>query len=157
MRPASFSIIPAQAIIFATEVFSQSATPDTTSVSGQIAYSPSLFGIVVKLIISMVLIVGLIYLTMYLLKKINNRAAGGGVIGDTVRIIGRTFLSPKQALYLVRIGKKYAILGATENNVNMISELNDDEAQKIESREIGENSGSRGGKFAEIFKGLIRQ
>lgn len=152
--PASLILV---ALLFAGDILAQTGAADSASVSPQNIYSPSLFGIVIKLIISMVVIVGLIYLSMYFLKKINSRAAGGGIIGDTIKIIGRTFLSPKQSLYLVKIGDRYAILGATEQSVSMISELSEEEAAKFESRGKAPGDSSPGSKFAEIFKGIIRQ
>ncbi len=138
-------------------VLAQTSSPDSTAVLPEFNYSPSLFGIVVKLIISMVLIVGLIYLFTYLFKKLNGRVSGGGAIGDTIKIIGRTYLSPKQILYLVKIGGKYSVLGATESSINMISQLDDEEAHKLENLPNKTGIESSGGRFAEILKGIIRQ
>lgn len=136
--------------------FAQTAEIDSLATLPQLDYSPSLTGIIFKLIFSMALIVGLIYLTTFLIKKVNTRAAGGGLVGDTIKIVGRTFLSPKQALYLVKIGERYTVLGATENNINMISELSDSEAEHFRNTE--KNPTVQGGsKFADIFKGLIKQ
>lgn len=143
--------------VFATDVLAQTIVPDSASAPAQDIYSPSLFGIVAKLIISMVVIVGLIYLSMYFLKKINSRAAGGGIIGDTIKIIGRTFLSPKQSLYLVKIGERYTIIGATEQNVSMIGELSEEEAAKFESQGKAPGDSATRSRFAEIFKGIIKQ
>ncbi len=143
--------------LFAGDIFAQTVETDSASVSPQNIYSPSLFGIVAKLIISMVVIVGLIYLSMYFLKKINSRAAGGGIIGDTIKIIGRTFLSPKQSLYLVKIGDRYTIIGATEQSVSMIGELSEEEAAKFESQGKAPGDSSPRSKFAAIFRGIIRQ
>lgn len=39
-------------------------------------------------------------------------------------IIESTRLSPKQALHLVRIGEQYYLVGATDQNLNLISEVN---------------------------------
>ena len=143
--------------VFAAEVLAQTVPSDSASAQPQNIYSPSLFGIVVKLIISMVVIVGLIYLSMYFLKKINSRAAGGGIIGDTIKIIGRTFLSPKQSLYLVKIGERYTIIGATEQSVSMIGELSQKEAAKFESQGKASGDSSTRSRFADIFKGIIKQ
>ncbi len=154
-------ILPAALIlvvsVFAADIFAQTVASDSASAPTQNVYSPSLFGIVAKLIISMVIIVGLIYLSMYFLKKINSRAAGGGIIGDTIKIIGRTFLSPKQSLYLVKIGERYTIIGATEQSVSMIGELSKAEAEKFESRGKAPGDSSTRSKFADIFKGIIKQ
>ena len=82
---------------------------------------------------------------------------GGGSIGDAIKIIGRTHLSPKQALYMVRIGKRYVVLGATESAISMISELNEQETEKFEQRDQKPATDSQGMKFGDILKGIIRQ
>lgn len=135
----------------------QTTTVDTTLVPPATDYSPSLTGIIFKLIISMILIVGLIYLSMYLIKKINSRATGGGIVGDTIKVIGRTFISPKQSLYLVKIGKRYTVLGATESNINMITELSEQEAREFDNRDNKSSSIPAGSRFADVFKGMIKR
>ncbi len=143
-------------IALCSACFAQTADIDSLTSLPQLDYSPSLIGIIFKLLLSMVLIVGLIYLSTFLIKKVNTRAAGGGTVGDTIKIIGRTFLSPKQALYLVKIGERYAVLGATENNINMIRELSGSEAEYFKNTKKNP-AGPAGSKFAAIFKGLIKQ
>jgi flagellar biosynthetic protein FliO len=144
-------------VFFGVGALAQTTAVDSTVVPTGNEYSPSMAGIIFKLILSMILIVGLIYLSMYLIKKVNNRAVGGGIVGDTVKVIGRTFISPKQSLYLVKIGQRYTILGATESNINLITELSDQEARDFDNRENKPVSISAGSKFAEIFKGIIKQ
>jgi|GEM_PF-1513197 len=156
MRKFSF-IVFLLTVFFSISALAQTTAVDSTVVPSGTEYSPSLAGIIFKLIASMILIVGLIYLSMYLIKKVNNRAVGGGIVGDTVKVIGRIFISPKQSLYLVKIGHRYAILGATESNINMITELNDQEARDFDNRENKPASITTGSKFAEIFKGIIKQ
>ncbi len=157
MRKIALTLLIPVVLLSAGDILSQTVETDSASVSPPNIYSPSLFGIVVKLLISMVVIIGLIYLSMYFLKKINSRAAGGGIIGDTIKIIGRTFLSPKQSLYLVKIGDRYAIIGATEQSVSMIGELSEKEAAKFESQGKTPGDTSPRSRFAEVLKGIIRQ
>ena len=144
-------------VFFSLDALAQIPLSDTSYAPATADYSPSMAGIILKLILSMILIVGLIYLSMYLIKKVNARAAGGGFIGDTIKIIGRTFISPKQALYLVKIGQRFVVLGATENAISMINELTDQEAKDFENRETKAAFGSSGSKFAVMLKGIIKQ
>ena len=135
----------------------QTTDMDSSIIAPPQDYSPSMAGIIIKLLLSMILIIGLIYFTTFLIKKINNRAVGGGSIGDAIKIIGRTHLSPKQALYMVRIGKRYVVLGATESAISMISKLNEQETEKFEQRDQKPATDSQGMKFGDILKGIIRQ
>lgn len=153
----SLSLVIALVLFLGADIPAQTTTVDSTLSPSPTDYSPSLAGIIFKLIISMILIVGLIYLSMYLIKKVNNRAVGGGIVGDTIKVIGRTFISPKQSLYLVKIGQRYTVLGSTESNINKITELSDQEAKDFDNRETKPLSNPAGSRFAEIFKGIIKQ
>jgi len=135
----------------------QDGTPDSTAAPVREIYSPSLFGILVKLVISLGLIIGLIYLSTYLMKRFNSRVTGGGGFGETIKVMGRTYLSPKQSLYLVKIGGKYAVIGATDQSVSKIADLEEDEIAKSDSHKTSSEYGESRGKFAEIFKGLIKR
>ena len=145
------------AVNFGTKAYAQFAGSDSTSVPVQPDFSPSITGIIFKLIISMIFIVGLIYFSMYLIKKVNSRATGGGISGETIKVMGRTFISPKQSLYLVKIAQRYAILGATESNINLITELSDDEAKDFDNRERKSATISPGARFSDILKGLTKR
>ena len=137
--------------------FAQSVSGDSTSTPINDMYSPSLFGILVKLVISLVLIIGLIYLSTYFMKKLNTRAAGGGNVGDTIKIVGRTFLSPKQSLFLVKIGQRYTVLGVSDQNINAITELTKEEASGFETSNPSSVDSDQRGKFSEMFKGILRR
>lgn len=49
---------------------------------------------------------------------------------DRIKILSRTSLGPKQHLYLVKADEKCILLGATDQNIQKITELGGDERQK---------------------------
>ncbi|MEE9553066.1 MAG: flagellar biosynthetic protein FliO [candidate division Zixibacteria bacterium] len=157
MRIITFLHTVAITLITSVNAASQTAGGDSTYAPINEIYSPSLFGILVKLAISLVFIVGLIYLSTYFMKKLNSRAAGGGNVGDTIKIIGRTFLAPKQSLFLVKIGQKYKVLGVSDHGINPIAELTEEEASSFEVRNERPSDKTSQGKFSEIFKGILRR
>jgi flagellar biosynthetic protein FliO len=140
---------------FAGNALAQTSSDNVMPVPSPAAYAPSMFGIIIKLIFSMILIVGLIYLSSYFLKKMNSRSAGTGSVSDIIKVLGRSYIAPKQCLYVVKIGDRYSVLGATESNINFISELSKEEADKYEK--VGVKSGENAGfaKFSDIFKGKL--
>jgi flagellar biosynthetic protein FliO len=139
----------------AVRALAQVANGDTLAIPGPSSYAPSMFGIVVKLIISMVIIIGLIYFSTYFLKKLNSRGSGGSV-GDAIKVLGRTFISPKQCLYLVKIGEKYAILGATDSNISMITEMSKDDAEKFDKQGTKGKDANQPARFSDFLKGMMR-
>lgn len=157
MKVLSSSISVGAILFFATPLLAQTTYPDTISIPNPISYAPSMMGIVVKLVISMVLIIGLIYLSMYFLKKMNSRTSGTGFTGEAIKVINRTYISPKQCLYLVKIGNKYKVLGATDSNINLISDLDIEEAAKLEKQGISSPGAAMRPKFGNLFRGMMRR
>ena len=78
--------------------------------------------LIIRLFLSLVLIIGLIYLSLFLLKKSSlglkkNRA------GDLIQVLERCYISPKKGIFIVKIGSKLLALGVTENQISLLSEL----------------------------------
>jgi flagellar protein FliO/FliZ len=157
VKVLSSSISVGAFIFFATRLSAQTTYPDTVSIPNPINYAPSMVGIIVKLVLSMVLIVGLIYLSMYFLKKMNSRTSGTGFTGEAIKVISRTYISPKQCLYLVKIGGKYKVLGATDSNINLISEIDVEEAAKFEKQGISNPIVTMRPGFGDLFRGMMRR
>lgn len=135
----------------------QKTAGDTLIVPNPVNYTPSMFGIVVKLVFAMALIVGLIYLSTYFLKRLNSQGRGAASLGDVIKVMGRTFIAPKQCLYIVKIGEKYAILGATDSSINYISELSPQDIEKyVRPGTPGKDSVLPRAKFGDILKGIIK-
>jgi len=88
--------------------------------------------LILRLFVSLVLIIGLIYLSLYLLKKSSlglkkNRA------GDLVQVLERSYISPKKGIFIVKIGSRVVALGVTETQINLLSEVNVDQDSKTDS------------------------
>jgi len=96
-----------------------------------INYGSGIASIIFKLFISLIIIVGLIYFTVYLLRKISNRTLPG--TNNLIKVIGKTYLTPKQSLYIVKLGLTYSVLGVGENSVNFIKDLSVEETKTLQS------------------------
>jgi flagellar protein FliO/FliZ len=90
----------------------------------QVTPMPSMFNLFFKLIISLVIIAGLSYLMMKLLRK-NMKALSGGV---AINVLDQYSFSFNKSIYITQIVGKVYVLGVTENNINMITEITDQEA-----------------------------
>lgn len=112
-------------------------------------YGPGIAGIAFKLVLSLVLIIGMIYLSVFFLKKLNNR----NLINTSgyVEVVGKTYLTPKQSLFIVKLGSSYAILGVGENSVNLIKELSAEEVEPL--RQNSEKPKS----FQNVLKTVLRR
>ncbi|MCP4583181.1 MAG: flagellar biosynthetic protein FliO [candidate division Zixibacteria bacterium] len=107
---------------------------DTLSTMPQVPdvnYSPGIASIIFKLIVSLIIIVGLIYFTVFMLKKIGSRTMPNG--NDLIKIVGKSYLTPKQSLYIVKLGMSYSVLGVGDNSVNLIKELSTEEVASFQT------------------------
>jgi flagellar biosynthetic protein FliO len=110
-------------------------------------YSPGIASIIFKLILSLVVIVGLIYLTVYMLKKIGNKGlpSGEGII----KVVSKSYLTPKQSLFIVKLGSTYSVIGVGDNSVSHIKDLPSGEVETVEA------SYNKAKGFQNVFKSVL--
>jgi flagellar biosynthetic protein FliO len=70
---------------------------------------------------ALLLIIGIIYLSVWLMKKYTNGRMAGG--GGLISIVERRHLTPKQALYLIKIGEKHLLIGASDSGLQKLSDI----------------------------------
>jgi flagellar protein FliO/FliZ len=75
-----------------------------------------------------------------------------GASGGTVRIVDRTFLAPKKAIYLVEVGGRTLALGVTDTQISPLSEWQEGEL-KIEAKPVP----TRGGAAFRQILDQVRQ
>ncbi|MFH1570963.1 MAG: flagellar biosynthetic protein FliO [Gemmatimonadota bacterium] len=109
----------------------------------------SLFGLLVKVGLGLSFVVGLAWGCVYLLKK---SSLGQQFAPSTsgVRILERSFLAPKKAIYLVEIGDRALALGVTDESITVLSRWRAGELH------LPERQGRAGG-FASQFRSLLKR
>jgi flagellar biosynthetic protein FliO len=96
--------------------FSGGAAPQTTAGEFSSLY---FVGVAVKLGGVLLMIVGFGVLAMRWARNPRRLGRGGQMkVAESIR------LSPKQALHLVQVGNQYFLVGATDQNIGLISEVN---------------------------------
>ena len=99
-------------------------TEGTTEDSVADYKAPSTTGFIVKTIVVLVLVVAAIYGIMLFFKKKNNTAKSDD---DFLRRVSSLQLSPGKSIEIVSLIDKAYILGVTDSNINLISEVEDKE------------------------------
>ena len=102
-----------------------------------------------RALFSLILIIGLIYFIMYLLRRATGREKRGLMDRRMFGIVGRIYLAPKKSIYLVRAGEKILVLGVG-NEIHLLLIMKDDEITKSLRDEPGNSLGIRG--FSEYLK-----
>lgn len=77
-----------------------------------------------------------------------------------IRIVDRTGLEARKTLYVVEVAGKWLLVSASEEGVQLISELDPNNAREMEASRIAESTSARGamikGKsFAEKLDALV--
>lgn len=76
-----------------------------------------------RIAITLVVVVAIIYLTVYLLRKLSGNRMGGVGRGKTVQVIEQTYLAPKKSVCLLKLADRAVLVGITDNNISLLSEF----------------------------------
>jgi flagellar biosynthetic protein FliO len=96
------------------------AKTDTLSASPTTGLTESVLPSITRLGLSLLAIVVIIYATVFLMKKLSGNKIGRG---RTIQIIEQTYLAPKKSVCLLKLADRVVLVGITENNINMLTEL----------------------------------
>ncbi len=87
----------------------------------QVTPMPSMVALFFKLLISLLIIVGLMYLTMKVLRK-NMKVLSRGI---NINVLDQYTFSLNKGIYITQIVDKVYVLGVTDQNINLITEIGD--------------------------------
>jgi len=101
-----------------------------------------------KMIGVLALVVGLLLGCLYLLRRLSPALNRGGLLSTEMRLLGQYPLGPKRILALVKVGSRTLLLGVTEANINLLTEVQD---QDLIARLEGPKEGN-GAKFGRLLR-----
>lgn len=78
---------------------------------------------VARVLTSLVIVVGLVYLTMVFLRRYGGVGNAQTQEQRLMRVVGNLSLGPGRALHLVEVGSRKLVVGSTATNVTMLAEL----------------------------------
>ena len=111
------------------------------------AESPGLGAMLAKLVVPLFGVVGLIYLVAWVVKKklgIKGMATGRGDLSEVVEV---TPLGGQRFVYLVRVADRLMVLGVTQDSINALGEVSEDEL-------IRSIQGGAARDFSQILRGV---
>ncbi len=85
---------------------------------------------------SLLLIVGFIYVVVFLMRKFTGSKLGTAGKGKAIQVIEQTYLAPKKSICLIKLGERAVLVGITEANVNMLTEFNWDELPELDRKKV---------------------
>ena len=119
------------ATLFVSSQASQVTLATLGAQSAPPVYTPGMFPSLGKIFLALIVVIGAIYLCVWLLRRAMGRHVSSGRRQDVIETLETTFIGPKKSLAVVRVGKRAAVVAITETSVSMLLELSSVEAQEI--------------------------
>lgn len=113
---------------------------------------PNLFWELVKVVLALGFVLATAYLIFQFLSKKNPLLSRG----QFINIIESSYLAPNRNISIVEAGSKFLILGVTEQNINLLAEINDQQViallrENMERQDRGKKEDS----FADHLAGFL--
>jgi len=102
----------------------------------------------IKTALALALVVALIFLVRYALRRVGAAARTGGG-GDVIEVLARTSVSPKQQLLLVRLADRLVLVGSGPAGMASLSEIREPQEVRDVLKAL---ETSRGGALAQLFR-----
>lgn len=119
--------------------------------------APGLLETIFKLIISLLFVIGLIYILMIALKFFYVRASIPMRTEGVVKVLAKEYLEDKKSLYVIEFGRRVLLLGATPESISQLAEVTDiaekDEIKAKSDEYISKYRMKNETKFSEELKG----
>ena len=91
-------------------------------------------GLLWKSISGLIVVLALILVGVVVLRRVLPGARGMGE-SSALTVIGRTYLAPKSALFLVKVGRRILVVGNTPGGLTRVAEIDDpDEVERVCAR-----------------------
>ena len=119
--------------------------------SGGAGGDESITGNIGNMAMSLLFVVGLIVVGVLVLRRLFPGMRGGNA-GGPVQVIGKHFLSPKQQLFLVKIGSRVVVIGAAGGNLSQVCQITD--AEEIASL-VSQCEQTNSASISRSFRGLF--
>lgn len=141
-------------LFFSPLVFLQEGLDTARVVSPVPSPEPLNMGwLLVKTAAFLILIVALILVSVYLLKKYVFGASAFGKNAEWIQVLGQIQIQPKKYLALVRVLDKVLLVGFSDSTMQTLTEFDDPEKiQPFLDRLEQQPSAWSEGRFLEIFK-----
>lgn len=104
-----------------------------------------------RIIIALASVIGLILLMRAFYRRVSGAAGSRG--SKLVTVLSRSFISPKQQVLVLEIGKRLLVVGDSGGHMNSLCEITDpDEIATLIGRSRSASSAKGSNAFASVFK-----
>jgi flagellar biosynthetic protein FliO len=129
----------------ASQSADSTAARPTEGLVGQSAATVS----ILKMLAALVVVIVCIYVAIFLMKKLMGPKYRGSRKARVLEILETAYIDPKKSLSLVRVADKSVLIGVTDNQISMLTELDPQVTMNLTKPTPGQEE--EGG-----FAGLLR-
>jgi flagellar biosynthetic protein FliO len=110
----------------------------------------------VDVVVSLAIVIGLVGALVWALRRFAPRAVRM-YSSDSLKVLSRTFVGPKQMVCLVKAAGRILVVGATQQSVTLLSEITDSaEVEKIAGAAEAASSKSATAAFKDMVSNIAR-
>jgi flagellar protein FliO/FliZ len=156
-RPAKSSLLYAQtdSRTAATTDTLQTATVAATTP----AYQPMIDATtatssIIKMITALGVVIVCIYIGIWLLKKLTNRRYTNGRKAFMLEVLETAYIDPKKSLSLVRVADRSVLIGVTDNQISVLTEL---DTELTKAAMDAASKGTQGESFSTMLKSATQK
>ena len=111
----------------------------------------------VKFISGILIVFGLLFLSIWVLKKFMNRPGSVIAGGAHVQVLHNFHLAPKKKISLVRAYDRFIIVGMTDHSINTLAEITDPDEMRAIEEKLEESRKTGTPDFSNIYSSLLRR
>jgi flagellar biosynthetic protein FliO len=84
-----------------------------------------------KLVSALVIVIVCIYAGVYLLKRLMGKRYSGNGQHNLLEVLETTYVAPKKSVSLLRVADKSVLVGISENQMTVLTELDRDQTREV--------------------------
>jgi flagellar biogenesis protein FliO len=156
--PYIISLFLLIAVLVGAFISSQVNTPPAaaTQTDGLGLLTPtSSFDITLDAVLKIIFVFGLIYMFFALLRWVQKKQPGQ--VQNRLRIIETVRPSPRQTFYLLKVGSQEFLVGATDQSMSLISEVEPDMLAELQEPQPVEEKQNGSSGFNAILQNSMKQ
>ncbi len=88
---------------------------------------PDVSSLITRIVLSLGVVLLLIWGAVHILQRISGQSVKPHGAHSHIRVLDRTYLAPKKAVYVLKIGTRALAVGVTEDQITPLAELDADE------------------------------
>ncbi|MDB5320985.1 MAG: hypothetical protein JWN40_2616 [Phycisphaerales bacterium] len=127
------------------------ATTQTTTTGGAIAGSTSDALDIKRLLLALGIVLAAIFISQKIWKKLGMPGVAGRSSG-VLQVVSRLNVSPKQQILLVRVGRRFVVVGNSGTQMNTLCDISDPEEAAIL---LGQTTTEREGSITSSFNAVL--